>query len=118
MSRRLRVCVCLVILLGAVLPVYGHAILLSSTPGLSQVVHGPDVEIKLRFNSRIDAKRSRLTLVEPNGAQLTLPVSETAPPDSLNAQARGLTDGSYVLRWQVLAGDGHITRGEVPFRVR
>jgi methionine-rich copper-binding protein CopC len=25
--------------------------------------------------------------------------------------------GAYVLRWQVLATDGHITRGKVPFRV-
>ena len=26
--------------------------------------------------------------------------------------------GDYVLRWQVLATDGHITRGELHFRVR
>jgi methionine-rich copper-binding protein CopC len=25
--------------------------------------------------------------------------------------------GAYVLRWQVLAVDGHITRGDVPFTV-
>jgi methionine-rich copper-binding protein CopC len=28
-----------------------------------------------------------------------------------------LTPGTYVLRWQVLAIDGHITRGDVPFTV-
>jgi hypothetical protein len=28
-----------------------------------------------------------------------------------------LTPGVYVLRWQVLAIDGHITRGDVPFTV-
>jgi hypothetical protein len=26
--------------------------------------------------------------------------------------------GAYRLQWQVLAGDGHITRGEVPFQVK
>jgi hypothetical protein len=28
-----------------------------------------------------------------------------------------LTPGPYVLRWQVLAIDGHITRGDVTFTV-
>ena len=36
--------------------------------------------------------------------------------DVLTAHAE-LAAGAYVLRWQVLAIDGHITRGEVPFRV-
>jgi hypothetical protein len=27
------------------------------------------------------------------------------------------TPGAYVVRWQVLAIDGHITRGDVPFTV-
>jgi methionine-rich copper-binding protein CopC len=38
-------------------------------------------------------------------------------PDVLSATGHGLTKGAYVLRWQVLADDGHITRGEVPFHV-
>jgi len=38
------------------------------------------------------------------------------PPDILAAHL-DLTPGSYVLRWQVLAVDGHITRGDVPFTV-
>ena len=29
----------------------------------------------------------------------------------------GLAPGSYVLRWQVLSVDGHITRGDIPFKV-
>jgi hypothetical protein len=29
----------------------------------------------------------------------------------------GLIPGAYVVRWQVLAVDGHITRGDVPFTV-
>jgi methionine-rich copper-binding protein CopC len=28
-----------------------------------------------------------------------------------------LLPGEYRLRWQVLASDGHITRGEIPFAV-
>jgi methionine-rich copper-binding protein CopC len=79
---------------------------------------GPDIQISLRFNSRIDGRRSSLVLVAPNGEQRTLVIAETTAPDSLGSQATGLTGGSYVLRWQVLAADGHISRGEVPFSVR
>jgi len=37
--------------------------------------------------------------------------------DTLSAEAKGLRPGTYRLRWQVLASDGHITRGEIPFTV-
>ena len=96
---------------------YSHAIVLSASPAKGQEVSGPDVPITLRFNSRIDAKRSRLTLLMPDGRQTPLDLSE-AEPDSLASKAKGLESGSYLLRWQVLATDGHITRGEVPFRVK
>jgi hypothetical protein len=99
-------------------PVFGHAVLLSATPSLNQPVHGPDVPIALRFNSRIDAARSRIQLVAANGDIKTLVISTASTPDLLNTEARGLPVGSYVLRWQVLAMDGHITRGELPFEVR
>ena len=74
--------------------------------------------MNLRFNSRLDLKRSKLTLVMPDGKQVALPLSESGASDSLVSEAHGLKTGSYVLRWQVLANDGHITRGEVPFRVK
>jgi methionine-rich copper-binding protein CopC len=38
-------------------------------------------------------------------------------PGLLFAKLTGLVKGAYVLRWQVLATDGHITRGKVPFQV-
>jgi len=107
-----------VVLLSYASTVYGHAILVSATPGVSEVIEGPDVPVKLQFNSRIDTKRSRLVLVAPDGQQRTLPISDQSPPDSLTSVAKGLTGGAYVLRWQVLANDGHITRGEVNFRIR
>ncbi len=94
-----------------------HAVLLESTPSLKSTVPGPDVPIKLRFNVRIDALRSRLTLIHPDGTAQALEISKQTPPDTLSAQATGLAAGAYRLRWQVLASDGHITRGEIPFTV-
>jgi copper resistance protein C len=95
----------------------GHAVLLESTPALKSAVNGPDVPIKLRFNVRIDAQRSRLTLIRPDGSTLALEISKQTPADTLTAQASGLGAGVYRIRWQVLASDGHITRGEIPFSV-
>ncbi len=57
-------------------------------------------------------------LVAPDGAQTALAILEQTSPDALSSQAKALKSGSYILRWQVLANDGHITRGEVPFQVQ
>lgn len=100
-----------------VIPARGHAILLESTPSLKSVVSGPDVPVKLRFNVRIDALRSRLTLIRSDGSSQALELSKQTPADTLAASANGLSAGDYRLRWQVLASDGHITRGEIPFSV-
>jgi copper resistance protein C len=94
-----------------------HAVLLESTPSVKGIVAGPDVPIKLRFNVRIDAGRSRLSLVRPRGSTQSLEISKQSAADSLSAIATGLLPGDYVLRWQVLASDGHITRGEISFSV-
>jgi hypothetical protein len=94
-----------------------HAVLLESIPALKSSVAGPDVPLKLRFNVRIDAARSRMTLIEPNGSSQTLEISGQDAPNTISAEAKGLRSGAYRLRWQVLASDGHITRGEIPFTV-
>src|SRR5438094_5307120 len=94
-----------------------HAVLLESSPALKSAVSGPDVPVKLRFNVRIDALRSRLTLIRPDGSTQALEISKQTPADTLSAEATGLAAGAYRLRWQVLASDGHITRGEIPFTI-
>jgi methionine-rich copper-binding protein CopC len=100
-----------------VAPAAAHAVLLESTPPLNSSVSGPNVAVKLRFNVRIDAIRSRLTLLRPDGSAQALEISKQAPADTLSAEVTGLPAGAYRLRWQVLASDGHITRGEIPFTV-
>lgn len=94
-----------------------HAILLESSPSINGIVAGPSILVKLRFNVRIDAIRSRLTLVKPDASTQLLVITKAAPADTLASQAQGLTPGEYRIRWQVLASDGHITRGEIPFQV-
>lgn len=99
-------------------PGWAHAILLEATPGANSKVAGPEIAVRLRFNSRIDAQRSRLTLILPDGGNRKLELLPQPSPDVLNSRVTGLADGNYRLQWQVLATDGHITRGEFSFEVR
>ncbi len=94
-----------------------HAVLLSSTPKKNAAVSGPDITISLKYNSRVDGARSSLTLVKPDGSVESIGALTQPLPDTLAATGHKLGKGAYVLRWQVLSSDGHITRGEVPFQV-
>jgi methionine-rich copper-binding protein CopC len=97
-------------------PALAHAILLESTPPAGGTVAGPRIGFSLRYNSRIDSKRSRLTLTGPGKSDAVLKLEPGSSEDVLKAEAE-LAPGQYSLRWQVLAIDGHITRGDVPFVV-
>ena len=98
-------------------PAEAHAIVVTASPKAESVVAGPDVAIELHFNSRLDRERSRLTLTLPDGTSRKVDIDPTGAPEVLAAQASGLAPGKYVLKWQVLAVDGHITRGEIPFSI-
>lgn len=98
-------------------PAAAHAILVSSQPALRGAVPAGETRIVLRFNSRIDPARSQLLLTHPDRTQTPLPIEPGTAADTLATSAK-LAPGSYSVRWQVLAIDGHITHGSVPFTVR
>ncbi len=93
-----------------------HAILVDSKPAAHAAIPPGHEAIWLRFNSRIDRERSRLVLVGPDSSEARLAIGADGPPDVMTA-AGDLRPGDYTVRWQVLAVDGHITRGDVPFTV-
>ncbi len=95
---------------------FAHAVLVSSTPKVNGSIHGPSVDLDLKYNSRVDGTRSSLSLVAPGGAVQSLTLLKQNEPNELHAHAQ-LSPGKYTLRWTALATDGHITRGEVPFTV-
>ena len=97
-------------------PAAAHAIIVAAKPDVGATVAGPKLAIDLRFNSRIDHFRSRLWL-SAGDKTLPVPIEKDAPSDHLAGAANALAPGDYVLHWQVLAVDGHITRGDIPFHV-
>jgi methionine-rich copper-binding protein CopC len=94
-----------------------HAILMESTPKANSTIKAPELTVELRFNDRIDGTRSRLSLIGPDGSEVTLTIAKQLKPNQLQSLATGLKAGAYTLKWNVLAIDGHITRGEIPFTV-
>lgn len=112
---------CLIGLAGLALPLLAtparaHAILIASQPQPGATMRAGALAIRLSFNSRIDANRSRLTLTGPEGAETQSGVT-AIDAVTLTATMNAPSPGAWRLRWQVLAVDGHITRGDVEFRV-
>src|SRR5438034_9643915 len=66
-----------------------HAVLLESSPALKSSIPGPDVPLRLHVNVRIDAARTRLILVDPDGSLQTLEISGQDPPNTISAKEIG-----------------------------
>ena len=115
LSRRVAAAARLLGLL-APLPALAHAILEESVPAQDGTVEAGRLGIALRYNSRIDKERSRLVLTGPDHDRTPLPIMQAGPPAVLTTSAE-LKPGAYTIRWNVLATDGHLTRGEVHFTV-
>jgi copper resistance protein C len=116
---RVRFKIWLLTLSAAMLPpalAQAHAILEESDPPAGASVKAGPVDLRFRYNSRIDQGRSRLTLIRPNHSSSTIAIAPGGTPDILASHLE-LAPGAYVIRWQVLAVDGHITRGDVPLTV-
>jgi copper resistance protein C len=97
--------------------VMAHAILEQSQPPAGGSVGSGRVDMSFSYNSRIDRDRSRLNLTRPDHTQTVLRISQAGPPNVIITSTELTIPGRYVVRWQVLAIDGHITRGDVPFTV-
>jgi len=104
-------------LAGAAPSARAHAIVIASSPRQDAVVAPGATTLELDYNSRIDRMRSRATLQGPDGAIVPLSWLDGGRPTALRAQVALTAEGTYVVRWQVLSDDGHITRGTVSFRV-
>jgi len=109
---------CLALALLLIAPsAFAHAILIDSTPAPLAHIPAGRLDLVFRYNSRIDAARSKLTLKHPDQSITRLKILPAAGAPDILASTLDLTPGAYIASWQVLATDGHITRGTVPFTV-
>jgi len=100
-----------------------HAILRRSEPAAGATVPPGPLRIRIFFNSRIDHERSQI-LVAParrggggTADEVRVELEPGMPVTEMAGTTQPLTPGAWRFRWQVLALDGHITRGDVFFTV-
>ena len=98
-------------------PAWAHAVIVSASPTTNEQVAPGKLPVRIEFNSRIDKARSRLQVTAPAGDKSDVPIDPSGEPNVVAGTTGALSPGAYVLRWQVLAIDGHITRGDIPFVV-
>ena len=96
-----------------------HAIILESEPAAAAKLAEPPPRIYLRFNSKIEKRLSHVTLTAADGQPVPLPVAAdgSEKPDRIVLPLGSLHPGAYVVRYKVLAADGHITEGALRFAV-
>ncbi len=100
-----------------------HAIIRTSTPTPGARIGTGPLAIRLVFNSRLDHARSQLAVAPARlggggtADEVRIPIAAESPPTELLGQTAPLTPGPWRIRWQVLALDGHITRGDIAFTV-
>ena len=97
-----------------------HAIVLESSPVHDAVLERAPGQVTLRFNSKLEKRFTRITLATGDRppAPVALPGDDDAsPPDRVVIPLSPLAPGVYVLRYRVLAVDGHITEGALRFTV-
>jgi copper resistance protein C len=115
MAAAITICVIAIVIPRVAL---AHAVLVSAQPAENSIVAGPDVAVLLKYNSRVDIEHSTLTLLAPDGKAGKVAIGSEPAPGLLSAKLTGLVKGAYELRWQVLAIDGHVTRGKVLFQIK
>jgi methionine-rich copper-binding protein CopC len=99
-------------------PAMAHAIVVESEPANGARLDRSPPAARVRFNSKIERRLSRLSLVGPDRRPIPLAVDGAGDrPDRLVAPLPPLQRGAYAIRWRVLATDGHITEGMIRFTV-
>jgi copper transport protein len=95
-----------------------HVTLVLSEPAAGARLDSPPGRIRLQFSETLDASLARITIVSPDGAQITLRVT-TDPSNAYTLLASpALTGtGAFRINWRVVSDDGHPVSGSLSFTV-
>ncbi len=108
------------LLAGSAGPARAHAIVLEASPAHEAVLTAPPARLVLRFNSKIEHALSRVTIETTAGRPVALPVARATEADAarLVVPLTPLAPGIYIVRYRVLAADGHVTEGALRFTIQ
>ena len=98
---------------------WAHAIVVDSNPREGAVLKQAPDRIQLRFNVKIEKALTRVTLTKGDKQAIALPQADfnQGAPERLEVPLPRLEPGNYMLRYSVLAADGHATQGVLRFSI-
>jgi copper resistance protein C len=93
-----------------------HAALEQSTPRVDESLRQAPAVVALYFDSELEPAFSKLTVADEQGAQVS--GEARANRRSLSVRLGAIARGTYHVRWDVVAHDGHRSKGDYVFTVK
>ena len=94
-----------------------HTRLISSEPARDQVLSHSPTHLTLTFSAPIESEFSRVELAKEN-TQSSKVLKVKVDGKLMRGDLPTLLPGTYIVRWRVLARDGHAQRGQFRFELR
>jgi len=103
------------------LAVSAHVALVAATPVAGSTVGQPLKAVKIRFDQVPNPQFNRIELLDTSGKTVAGGAAQRDAADptvvivALAQMPSQLPSGVYIVAWQALAGDGHLTKGNYSF---
>lgn len=94
-----------------------HAIVVESALDGGTLAAGRAQDVEVRFNVAIEADFLEAAVEGPAGPAGPVEARQGERPDTMVVRLPALSPGSYLLRYKVLAADGHLSEGALRFTV-
>jgi hypothetical protein len=99
------------------LPAHAHAVITEDSLARQPVHPNEPAHVRLQFNTGVEIKLSRVTLVSKGDVEQPVTIKAGTQPGQMLVSLPALAEGDYALRCQVFAADGHLTQEIRRFRV-
>jgi len=96
---------------------WAHAYPKASSPDNGAALKESPKEVRVQFTEGLELAFSRITVKGPNGEIVSQGKVRQPAADTLATDLKPLSPGSYVVEWQVLSVDTHITEGVLHFTI-
>ena len=109
--------VALAIVLVGVSPASAHAELVSTDPEEGAVLDAAPASVTLTFNEPVRLTSQEVAVYDAEGDPVGSSAEANGAEVAVTLAATDLADGTYVVSWNVLSGDGHPISGALTFSV-
>ena len=97
--------------------VWAHAYPMVSSPEDGAVLKESPREVRIQFTEGLELAFSQITVKGPSGEVVSQGKMRQLATDTLAIDLKPLSPGNYIVEWQVLSVDTHITEGVLRFTI-